>query len=57
MVGLKEVFTGSTPRPVHPAYPQMSLAMQSGLSAALANQTGVKEALDDIAQQIKDIVG
>lgn len=57
MVGLKEVFTGSTPRPVHPAYPQMSLAMQSGLSAALANQTGVKEALDDIAQQLKDIIG
>lgn len=57
MVGLKEVFTGSTARPIHPAYPQMSLAMQSGLSSALANQKGVKEALDEMAQQITDIIG
>ena len=57
MVGLKEVFIGSTARPIHPAYPQMSLAIQSGLSGALANQKGVKEALDEIAQQLTDIVG
>jgi multiple sugar transport system substrate-binding protein len=57
MDGWKEVCTGSTARPIHPAYPQMSLAMQSGLSAALANQKGVQEALDEIAQQITDIVG
>jgi len=56
MVGLKEVFIGSTARPIHPAYPQMSLAIQSGLSGALANQKGVKEALDEIAQQITDIM-
>jgi multiple sugar transport system substrate-binding protein len=57
LVGLKEVFTGSTARPIHPAYPQMSLAIQSGLSSALANQMSVQEALDSIAQQLTDIVG
>ncbi len=48
-MSLKDIFTASTPRPIHPAYPQMSLAMQSGLSGALANQMGVQEALDSIA--------
>lgn len=57
MAGLKDIFTGSTPRPIHPVYPQMSLAMQSGLSAALANQMEVQEALDSIAQQLTDIIG
>lgn len=57
LVGLKDVFVGATPRPVHPAYPQMSLAIQSGLSGALARQKGVKEALDEIAQQLTDIIG
>ncbi len=57
LVGLKDVFTGSTARPIHPAYPQMSLAIQSGLSAALAKKKGVKEALDEVAQQIEDIIG
>jgi multiple sugar transport system substrate-binding protein len=57
MASLKDIFTGSTPRPIHPAYPQMSLAMQSGLSSALANQMEVQEALDSIAQQLTDIIG
>jgi multiple sugar transport system substrate-binding protein len=57
LVGLKEVFVGSTARPIHPGYPQMSLAIQSGLSGALANQMEVQEALDDIAQQLTDIIG
>lgn len=57
MASLKDIFTGSTPRPIHPLYPQMSLAMQSGLSSALANQMGVQEALDSIAQQLTDIIG
>jgi multiple sugar transport system substrate-binding protein len=57
LVSLKDVFTGSTARPIHPAYPQMSLAIQSGLSSALANQMSVQEALDSIAQQLTDIVG
>lgn len=57
MVGLKDVFVGSTPRPVNPSYPQMSLVMQSGLSSALAQKTAVKQALDDMASQLNDIVG
>jgi multiple sugar transport system substrate-binding protein len=37
MVQLKNVFTGGTPRPVTPKYPQVSLALQSGVSKALAS--------------------
>ncbi len=57
MVGLKEVFVGATPRPVHPSYPQMSLAIQSALSTALTNQTPAKEALDSLASDLEGIVG
>ena len=57
MASLKDIFVNATPRPIHPAYPQMSLAMQSGLSAALANQMEVQAALDSIAQQLTDIIG
>ncbi|GAB3958520.1 ABC transporter substrate-binding protein [Actinoallomurus acanthiterrae] len=35
MVKLKDVFTGGTPRPVTPKYPQVTLALQSGVSKAL----------------------
>jgi multiple sugar transport system substrate-binding protein len=37
MVQLKDVFTGGTPRPVTPKYPQVSLALQSSVSKALAS--------------------
>ncbi len=37
MVKLKDVFTGGTPRPVTPKYPQVSLALQSGVSKALTS--------------------
>jgi len=57
LVGLKDVFLGSTPRPVSPYYPQMSLAMQSGLSTALAQKSSVKQALDDMASNLNNIVG
>lgn len=57
LVDLRDVFTGSTARPINPAYPQMSLAIQSGLSAALAKTTPVADALDEIAQQLTDIIG
>ncbi len=56
LAGLKDIFVGSTPRPVHPVYPQMSLIMQSGLSGALAGQTPVKDALDDMASQLSDLI-
>lgn len=36
MAKLKDVFTGGTPRPVTPKYPQVSLALQSGVSKALS---------------------
>jgi multiple sugar transport system substrate-binding protein len=37
MVQLKDVFTGGTPRPVTPKYPQVSLALQSSVSKALSS--------------------
>jgi multiple sugar transport system substrate-binding protein len=37
MVQLKDVFTGGTPRPVTPKYPQVSLALQSSVSKALTS--------------------
>jgi multiple sugar transport system substrate-binding protein len=37
MAKLKDVFTGGTPRPVTPKYPQVSLALQSGISKALTS--------------------
>jgi multiple sugar transport system substrate-binding protein len=52
MVSLKDVFTGSTARPIHPAYPQMSLAIQSAISGALTNQTPAQEALDALAEEL-----
>jgi multiple sugar transport system substrate-binding protein len=51
MVQLKDVFTGGTPRPVTPKYPQVSLDLQSGVSKALSsgdiagNLTGAQQAL------------
>jgi multiple sugar transport system substrate-binding protein len=57
LASLKDVFIGSTPRPIHPAYPQMSLALQSGLSSALSKQKGVQDALDGIADEINNIIG
>jgi trehalose/maltose transport system substrate-binding protein len=36
MAKLKDVFVGATPRPVTPKYPQVTLAIQSGVSRALA---------------------
>ena len=55
MVKLKDVFTGGTPRPVTPKYPQVSLVLQSQVSQALA--TGdVKGALEASKSQIQAIV-
>ena len=37
MVSLRDIFTGGTPRPKTPKYSQVSLAIQAGVSAALAS--------------------
>lgn len=37
MTKLKQVFMGATPRPVTPRYPQVTLALQSAVSRALAS--------------------
>ncbi len=57
MASLKDIFTGSTPRPIHPAYPQMSLAMPVWPLGCAGQPDGVQEALDSIAQQLTDIIG
>ena len=55
MSSLQDVFTGATPRPITPKYPQVSLALQSGISRALV--TGkVKEELEAASAKIDAIV-
>lgn len=55
MSSLKDVFTGATPRPITPRYPQVSLALQSGISRALV--TGkVKEELEAASAKIDAVV-
>jgi multiple sugar transport system substrate-binding protein len=55
MVQLKSTFQGGTPRPVTPKYPQVSLALQSGISGAL-NSGNVEGSLGDLKTQIEDIL-
>lgn len=55
MATLKDVFIGATPRPITPKYPQVSLALQSGISRALV--TGkVKEELEAASAKINAVV-
>lgn len=55
MVKLKDVFVGGAPRPVTPKYPQVSLALQSGISKALS--TGdVQGSLTETKSQIEQVV-
>jgi multiple sugar transport system substrate-binding protein len=56
MVSLRNIFTGGTPRPKTPKYSQVSLAIQAGVSAALA--TGdVQSNLSQVQSQIEQILG
>ncbi|MBV9380693.1 MAG: ABC transporter substrate-binding protein [Streptosporangiaceae bacterium] len=56
MVSLQDIFTGGTPRPKTPKYSQISLAIQAGVSAALA--TGeVASNLSSTKAQIEQIIG
>ncbi|MBB5751583.1 ABC transporter substrate-binding protein [Prosthecomicrobium pneumaticum] len=56
MKQLKPVFTGATPRPVTPKYAQVTLAIQSGVSRALATGN-VKAELEAANQKISSVVG
>lgn len=55
MKQLKSVFTGATPRPVTPAYAQVTLAIQSGVSKALVSGN-VKAELDAASTRIDAIL-
>lgn len=57
LVELKDVFVGSTPRPITPLYPEVSLALQSSFSKICSTENiDVDKELDTLAAQIKDIV-
>jgi multiple sugar transport system substrate-binding protein len=55
MVTLRDVFTGGTPRPKTPKYSQISLAIQAGVSAALATGS-VQSNLSSTKAQIEQII-
>ena len=56
MVSLQNIFTGGTPRPKTPKYSQISLAIQSGVSAALASGD-IQSNLSSTKAQIEQIIG
>ena len=56
MVSLRDIFTGGTPRPKTPKYSQVSLAIQAGVSAALASGN-VASNLSSTKTQIEQILG
>lgn len=55
MVSLRDIFTGGTPRPKTPKYSQVSLAIQAGVSAALATGS-VESNLSQVKSQIEQIL-
>jgi multiple sugar transport system substrate-binding protein len=55
MHSLRSVFTGATPRPVTPKYSQVTLALQSAVSRALASGD-VKTELEAAKNRIAAIV-
>ena len=57
LVKLRPIFEHLTPRPVSGKYPQMSLALQADLSAALSNALPVGQALQDVELRLKEITG
>jgi multiple sugar transport system substrate-binding protein len=56
MVTLQNIFPGGTPRPKTPKYSQISLAIQSGVSAALASGD-IQSNLSSTKAQIEQIIG
>jgi trehalose/maltose transport system substrate-binding protein len=57
LVKLQSIFEHLTPRPVSGKYPQMSLALQADLSAALSNSLPVDQALSDVQLRLEQITG
>lgn len=56
LVELKDVFTGSTPRPITPLYPDVSLALQSTFSRICSTEgIDIDAELDKLAAEIKQI--
>lgn len=53
LTSLDEVFQGTTPRPVNPEYPQLSLVLQSNISGVLSNSIKVEDAVKQIDSEIK----
>jgi multiple sugar transport system substrate-binding protein len=56
MVSLRNIFTGGTPRPKTPKYSQISLAIQAGVSTALATGN-VQSNLTSTKTQVEQIIG
>jgi multiple sugar transport system substrate-binding protein len=55
MVSLRDIFTGGTPRPKTPKYSQISLAIQAGVSAALASGE-IQSNLSSTQAQIEQVI-
>lgn len=56
LVELKDVFTGSTPRPITPLYPEVSLALQSTFSRICSTENiDIDKELDSLAEEIEMI--
>jgi multiple sugar transport system substrate-binding protein len=55
MVSLRDIFTGGTPRPKTPKYSQISLAIQAGVSAALASGK-IQSNLSSTQAQVEQII-
>lgn len=55
MAKLQDIFVNATPRPVTPKYSQVTLALQSAVSRALANGN-VQQNLDEAKQKLEKIV-
>lgn len=53
---LQAVFTGATPRPITPRYPQVSLILQSEFSKLLANRATPEDAVREAARRIEQAV-
>lgn len=57
LVELKDVFIGSTPRPITPLYPDVSLALQSTFSKICSTENiDIDKELDALAANIKNII-
>lgn len=57
LAGISKVFEGTAARPVSPKYPQISLQLQSNISAYLAGQVTVEQSIVEMEKQIKAILG